>query len=124
MNTKTPGQIAFEAAPPHKLQWSLATDKAEWEMIAAAVIAHHEAQNQPQPKFKVGDHVLTNSGQIGVVTNVRILSETIVTAQFKRGDYSYRQELLKPTTLPPTHKITINLPPITLTSGKFSLAAI
>ena len=60
MNTpKTPGQIAYDAF------WNLtgSDDKCiksqskEWERAAAAVIAHHEASKQPQPKFKVGDRI-------------------------------------------------------------------
>ena len=185
MNTKTLGQIA-----KHEYY----TIDGTWDSAAAAVIAHHEASKQPQPKFKVGDRIrrVAEPKEWAPMGYETICSRRNYYKAADGGDYSiyphqwekvewtlpappagrywHRQgfteemlpdgwrplmmgELLQDgdqlqsingwesargllgfianacfmrtrRPLPPTHEITINLPPITLTSGKFSFASV
>ena len=195
MNTKTPGQILFERLYPSWQTWESCLSQESHESAAAAVIAHHEASKEPQPKFKVGDRIrrkccpqqwvplgfeatvlpgdcyIDGTGSISDIyfDNWDKVEWTLpepppgrewhrqdFTAEMlpdgwrpclvgEGGSYEHSKDgviwnngcfpsitfevndlcyMRTRRPLPPTHEIKIELPPLTLTSGKLSLAAI
>lgn len=113
-NTKTPGQVASLRYYPqfNEQDWfeSSPAYKQEWEAVAAAVIAHHEAQKDPFAELKAreagGERIQVKLANSGWVT-------TAFCAWYPNFQYRVK----------PWHKIKIALPALTLTHGKHSLAS-
>ena len=146
MNTKTPGQIAFEAhfrSRNTNPEWTDCTVQYAWDDTAAAVIAHHEAQKAqpwtlpaPPPgrewhRQDFTEEMLPDGWRpllLGETGDYEISDDGVV---WRKGEYPsipcgphqctyYRTR--RP--LPPKHEIKINLTKLTLTSGTHSFAAI